>query len=63
MVSTYILQEPGVERGWNKVAQMHATSVIDTVAVDMTIICRQPQVGSDRRNCACWHSWNIEGRG
>jgi DMSO/TMAO reductase YedYZ molybdopterin-dependent catalytic subunit len=32
--------EPGfwVERGWNKVAQMHATSVIDTVAVDMTII-------------------------
>jgi len=37
--------EPGfwVERGWNKVAQMHATSVIDTVAVDMTII------GADRR--------------
>ncbi|MGE5109610.1 MAG: molybdopterin-dependent oxidoreductase [Acidobacteriaceae bacterium] len=32
--------EPGfwVVRGWNKVAQMHATSVIDTVAVDMTII-------------------------
>jgi DMSO/TMAO reductase YedYZ molybdopterin-dependent catalytic subunit len=32
--------EPGywVERGWNKVAQMHATSVIDTVAVDMTMI-------------------------
>jgi len=32
--------EPGywVQRGWNKVAQMHATSVIDTVAVDMTII-------------------------
>jgi DMSO/TMAO reductase YedYZ molybdopterin-dependent catalytic subunit len=32
--------EPGfwVERGWNKVAQMHATSIIDTVAVDMTII-------------------------
>ena len=32
--------EPGfwVERGWNKVAQMRATSVIDTVAVDMTII-------------------------
>ena len=32
--------EPGfwVARGWNKVAQMHATSVIDTVAVDMTII-------------------------
>jgi DMSO/TMAO reductase YedYZ molybdopterin-dependent catalytic subunit len=32
--------EPGywVLRGWNKVAQMHATSVIDTVAVDMTII-------------------------
>lgn len=27
-----------VERGWNKVAQMHATSVIDTVAVDMNII-------------------------
>jgi hypothetical protein len=27
-----------VVRGWNKVAQMHATSVIDTVAVDMTII-------------------------
>jgi len=27
-----------VERGWNKVAQMHATSVIDTVAVDMTMI-------------------------
>ncbi len=38
-------REPGfwVERGWNKVAQMHATSVIDTVAVDMTII------GADRR--------------
>jgi DMSO/TMAO reductase YedYZ molybdopterin-dependent catalytic subunit len=37
--------EPGywVERGWNKVAQMHATSVIDTIAVDMTII------GADRR--------------
>ena len=36
--------EPGywVRRGWNKVAQMHATSVIDTVAVDMTII------GADR---------------
>lgn len=32
--------EPGywVKRGWNKVAQMHATSVIDTVAVDRTII-------------------------
>lgn len=32
--------EPGywVERGWNRVAQMHATSVIDTVAVDMNII-------------------------
>ncbi len=37
--------EPGfwVVRGWNKVAQMHATSVIDTVAVDMTII------GTDKR--------------
>jgi len=37
--------EPGywVQRGWNKVAQMHATSVIDTVAVDMTII------GADQR--------------
>jgi hypothetical protein len=37
--------EPGywVERGWNKVAQMHATSVIDTVAVDMNII------GADQR--------------
>lgn len=37
--------EPGfwVARGWNKVAQMHATSVIDTVAVDMTII------GADNR--------------
>jgi DMSO/TMAO reductase YedYZ molybdopterin-dependent catalytic subunit len=37
--------EPGywVERGWNKVAQMHATSVIDTVAVDMTMI------GTDHR--------------
>jgi Oxidoreductase molybdopterin binding domain len=37
--------EPGfwVERGWNKVAQMHATSLIDTVAVDMTIL------GADRR--------------
>jgi DMSO/TMAO reductase YedYZ molybdopterin-dependent catalytic subunit len=37
--------EPGywVERGWNKVAQVHATSVIDTVAVDMTI------VGADHR--------------
>ena len=37
--------EPGywVKRGWNEVAQMHATSVIDTVAVDMTII------GADRR--------------
>jgi len=32
--------EPGywVRRGWNKVAQIHATSVIDTVAVDMTMI-------------------------
>jgi len=37
--------EPGywVERGWNKVAQIHATSVIDAVAVDMTII------GTDRQ--------------
>jgi DMSO/TMAO reductase YedYZ molybdopterin-dependent catalytic subunit len=37
--------EPGywVRRGWNEVAQMHATSVIDTVAIDMTII------GADRR--------------
>jgi DMSO/TMAO reductase YedYZ molybdopterin-dependent catalytic subunit len=37
--------EPGfwVERGWSKEAQMHATSVIDTVAVDMTVI------GADRR--------------
>ena len=37
--------EPGywVQRGWNEVAQMHATSVIDTVGVDMTII------GADRR--------------
>jgi hypothetical protein len=32
--------EPGywVERGWNEVAEIHATSVIDTVAVDMNII-------------------------
>jgi hypothetical protein len=32
--------EPGywVERGWNRMAQMQATSVIDTVAVDMSII-------------------------
>ena len=37
--------EPGfwVQRGWDKLAQMHSTSVIDTVAVDMTII------GPDRR--------------
>ncbi len=37
--------EPGywVERGWNRVAQIHATSVIDTVAVDMNII------GADQR--------------
>jgi DMSO/TMAO reductase YedYZ molybdopterin-dependent catalytic subunit len=37
--------EPGywLERGWNKVARVHATSVIDTVAVDMTII------GADHR--------------
>ena len=36
--------EPGywVERGWSKVAQMHATAVIDTVGVDMTMI------GADR---------------
>ena len=35
--------EPGywVQRGWNPVAQIHATSVIDTVAVDMTIIGTQ----------------------
>jgi hypothetical protein len=32
--------EPGywVVRGWDKVARMKATSVIDTIAVDMTII-------------------------
>ena len=32
--------EPGywVVRGWDKVAKMKATSVIDTIAVDMTII-------------------------
>ncbi len=37
--------EPGywVERGSNRVAQMHATSVIDMVAVDMNII------GADQR--------------
>jgi DMSO/TMAO reductase YedYZ molybdopterin-dependent catalytic subunit len=37
--------EPGywVQRGWDKVARMHATSVIDTIAVDMTII------GADRQ--------------
>lgn len=37
--------EPGywVERGWNKAAQMHATSVIDAVSVDMTMI------GADKR--------------
>ena len=37
--------EPGywVERGWSKVAQMKTTSVIDTVAVDMSII------GADKR--------------
>ena len=37
--------EPGywVQRGWNEMAQIHATSVIDTVAVNMTII------GGDRR--------------
>jgi DMSO/TMAO reductase YedYZ molybdopterin-dependent catalytic subunit len=36
--------EPGywVRRGWNNVAQMHATSVIDTVAVDMTMIAANP---------------------
>jgi len=34
-----------VERGWDRVAQMHATSVIDTVAVDMNIIrADQPKV-------------------
>jgi DMSO/TMAO reductase YedYZ molybdopterin-dependent catalytic subunit len=32
-----------VERGWEKVAQVHATSVIDTIAVDMRMI------GADRR--------------
>jgi hypothetical protein len=32
-----------VERGWDKVAQIHATAVIDTVAVDMSII------GADQR--------------
>ncbi len=37
--------EPGywVVRGWDKVARMKATSVIDTIAVDMTII------GADQR--------------
>jgi DMSO/TMAO reductase YedYZ molybdopterin-dependent catalytic subunit len=32
--------EPGywVERGWSKLAEMHATSVIDTVGADMTMI-------------------------
>ena len=37
--------EPGywLKRGWNNVAQMHATSVIDTVGVDMTVI------GADHR--------------
>jgi DMSO/TMAO reductase YedYZ molybdopterin-dependent catalytic subunit len=32
-----------VRRGWDKLAQMHATAVIDTIAVDMTII------GADRQ--------------
>jgi DMSO/TMAO reductase YedYZ molybdopterin-dependent catalytic subunit len=37
--------EPGywVVRGWDKVAQMKATSVIDTIAVDMTIISADNQ--------------------
>ena len=37
--------EPGywLKRGWNNVAQMHATSVIDTVGVDTTVI------GADHR--------------
>jgi DMSO/TMAO reductase YedYZ molybdopterin-dependent catalytic subunit len=37
--------EPGywVVRGWDKVAKMKATSVIDTVAVDMTIISADKQ--------------------
>ena len=55
--------EPGfwVERGWNKVAQMHATSVIDTVAVDMTIIGADASRGN-WRHCACGGARNIEGR-
>jgi DMSO/TMAO reductase YedYZ molybdopterin-dependent catalytic subunit len=56
--------EPGywVRRGWNKVAQMRATSVIDTVAVDMMII------GADRNKLvpiggiAHGSTGNIEGR-
>ena len=37
--------EPGywVVRGWDKVAKMKATSVIDTIAVDMTIISADKQ--------------------
>ena len=37
--------EPGywVVRGWDKVARMKATSVIDTIAVDMTIISADQQ--------------------
>jgi DMSO/TMAO reductase YedYZ molybdopterin-dependent catalytic subunit len=37
--------EPGfwVDRGWDKDARMKATSVIDTVAVDMTIINADPR--------------------
>jgi hypothetical protein len=56
--------EPGfwVVRGWDKVARMNATSVIDTVAIDMTII------DADRRRLVpiggirpCWCAWNLEG--
>jgi hypothetical protein len=57
--------EPGywVQRGWNKLAQMHATSVIDTVAVDMAMIgANQNKVVPIGGIAACRSARNFEGR-
>ena len=57
--------EPGywVTRGWSKEARMRATSVIDTVAVDMMIIRGSAEAHSDRRDRTCGSARNLEGRG
>ena len=57
--------EPGywVVRGWDKVARMKATSVIDDHAVEMTIISAIAKGRADRRDRPRGQPGDLEGRG